>query len=402
MSGQNITLLGVGGAGCRILRQVLRTPGAEKLRLLALDSDTGSLEESGLPPDNRITAGMNLRSGRGCGGNEMIGRSAVAVERQRLAKIFEGTDVLLIVGGLGGGLCTGGLPVILGIARTMHITTMLMLSLPFAMEGYGRRKQADDRICADLLPLADCLIALPNDLLFSTLPPETPLAQALELADTEMARTAMALSSILFAGNVFSTDISTFSAMLKPNALCSLGVGVAPANEENAVEKAIEKMMLSPLLGGPAELQRSDAVVFTVIGGPALSLGDAKNALELANSQLDKSLERTVLLGAGTAPGWEEFIQITALTVRYTDKAAVKPVSALPAAAGTKPRTAPRGSSIQRKVASASDSSFVQQTLELDTIDKGIMENSTPDIFNGEDLDIPTFKRHGIVIDPGK
>jgi cell division GTPase FtsZ len=269
------------------------------------------------------------------------------------------------------------------------------------MEGYGRRKQADDRICADLLPLADCLIALPNDLLFSTLPPETPLAQALELADTEMARTALALSSILFAGNVFSTDISTFSAMLKPNALCSIGVGVAPANEENAVEKAIEKMMQSPLLGGPAELQRSDAVVFTVIGGPGLSLGNAKNALELANSQLDKSLERTVLLGAGTAPQWEDFIQITALTVRYTDKAAVKPISPV---TGTKTRTTSRGSAMQRKAASAAaaDSSFVQQTLELDTIDKGIMENSTPDIFKGEDLDIPTFKRHGIVIDPGK
>jgi len=399
MSERKMTILGIGGAGCRIIRQISLAPGADKLRLLALDSDTASLEESGLPPENRIIAGMNLRSGRGCGGNEIIGRSAVAVERPRLGRILEGTDILLIIGGLGGGLCTGGLPVILGIARHMHITTMLMLSLPFAMEGYGRRKQADDRICSDLLPLADCLIALPNDLLFSTLPPETPLAQALELADVEMARTAMALSSILFAGNIFSADISNFSAMLKPNALCSLGVGVVPAGEENAVEKAVEKMMLSPLLGGPAELQRSDAVIFTVIGGPQLSLGEAKKALDLANKQLDKSPGRTVLLGAGTAPEWQDFIQITALTVRYTDKSVVK--TAAPAAA-VKSGTASRPAAIQRKVAVASDASFVQQTLELDTIDKGIMENTTPDFFNGEDLDIPTFKRRGIIVDPGK
>lgn len=399
MSERKMTILGLGGAGCRIIRQVSLTPGAEKLRLLALDSDTASLEESGLPPENRIIAGMNLRSGRGCGGNEIIGRSAVGVERPRLGRILEGTDILLVIGGLGGGLCTGGLPVILGIARHMHITTMLMLSLPFAMEGYGRRKQADDRICSDLLPLADCLIALPNDLLFSTLPPETPLAQALELADVEMARTAMALSSILFAGNIFSADISNFSAMLKPNALCSLGVGVAPAGEENAVEKAVEKMMLSPLLGGPAELQRADAVIFTVIGGPQLSLGEAKKALDLANKQLDKSPGRIVLLGAGTAPEWQDFIQITALTVRYTDKTAVKAVAPV---ASVKSGAASRPASIQRKVAVASDASFVQQTLELDTIDKGVMENTTPDFFNGEDLDIPTFKRRGIVVDPGK
>ena len=216
-----------------------------------------------------------------------------------------------------------------------------------------------------------------------------------------LARTAMAVSSILFAGNIFSADISNFSAMLKPNALCSLGVGIVPAGEENAVEKAVEKMMLSPLLGGPAELQRSDAVIFTVIGGPQLSLGDAKKALDLANKQLDKSPGRTVLLGAGTAPEWQDFIQITALSVRYTDKTAVKAAAAASVSA-VKSDAVKRSAAIQRKVAVASDASFVQQTLELDTIDKGIMENTTPDFFNGEDLDIPTFKRRGIIVDPGK
>ena len=393
MSEHKVTLLGLGGAGCRIIRRISETPGVENLRLLAMDSDTESLEESGLPTENRIIAGMNLRSGRGCGGNEILGRSAAAVERPRLAKILEGTDILMVVGGLGGGMCSGGLPVILGVARHQHITTMLMLSLPFAMEGYGRRKQADDRICSDLLPLADCLIALPNDLLFSTLPAETPLVQALALADVEMARTAVALSSILLAGNLFSADISSFSAMLKPNSLCSLGVGVVAADEENAVEKAVQKMMLSPLLGGPAELQRADMVVFTVIGGRQLSLGEAKSALDLANSQLDKSVERKVLLGAGTADKWDNLLQITALAVRYTDK---KAKSSTPA------ETPVRRQSSGRKNFNAADSAFVQQTLDLDTVDKGIMENSSPDFFDGDDLDIPTFKRHGIVVDQGK
>ena len=102
---------------------------------------------------------------------------------------------------------------------------------------------------------------------------------------------------------------------------------------------------------------------------------------------------------AGTAPEWQDFIQITALTVRYTDKTAVKAVAPV---ASVKSGAASRPASIQRKVAVASDASFVQQTLELDTIDKGVMENTTPDFFNGEDLDIPTFKRRGIVVDPGK
>ncbi|MBE6390974.1 MAG: hypothetical protein E7042_02060 [Lentisphaerae bacterium] len=393
MDGHKVTLLALGGAGCRIIRRIAGTPGAEKLRLLAMDSDTESLKESGLPAENCIIAGMNLRSGRGCGGNDILGRSAAAVERPRLAKILEGTEILLIIGGLGGGMCSGGLPVILGVARHLHITTMLMLSLPFAMEGYGRRKQADDRICSDLLPLADCLIALPNDLLFSTLAPETPLAQALELADVEMARTAVALSSILLAGNIFSADVATFSALLKPNALCSLGVGVVSTAEGESLEAAVEKMMLSPLLGGPAELQRADAVIFTVIGGTQLSLGSAKSVLDLACSQLDKSVDRKILIGAGSAAAWDGMVQITALTVRYTDKKPETPAVA---------ETPVRRSAAARRNLNPSDAAFVQQTLDLDTDDKGIMENSTPDFFNGEDLDVPTFKRRGIFIDQGK
>ena len=336
---------------------------------------------------------MNLRSGRGCGGNDILGRSAAAVERPRLAKILEGTEILLIIGGLGGGMCSGGLPVVLGVARHLHITTMLMLSLPFAMEGYGRRKQADDRICSDLLPLADCLIALPNDLLFSTLAPETPLAQALELADVEMARTAVALSSILLAGNIFSADVATFSALLKPNALCSLGVGVVSVADGESLEAAVEKMMLSPLLGGPAELQRADAVIFTVIGGTQLSLSTAKSVLDLACSQLDKSIDRKILIGAGSAAAWDGMVQITALTVRYTDKKPETPIVA---------ETPVRRTPAARRNLNPADAAFVQQTLDLDTDDKGIMESSTPDFFNGEDLDVPTFKRRGNFVDQGK
>lgn len=393
MDTANITILGIGGAGCRILRQISNTPGTENLRLLAFDSDTESLAESGLPKENCIIAGMNLRSGRGCGGNETLGRSAAAVERPHLARILEGTKLLLVIGGLGGGMCTGGLPVILGVSRHLHITTMLMLSLPFAMEGYGRRKQADERICSDLLPLADCVVALPNDLLFSTLPAETPLAHALELADQEMARTAIALSAILLAGNIFSADISNFSSMLKPHALCSIGVGVASASDPNAVEKALEKMMLSPLLGGPAELQKADAVAFTIIGGSKLSLGDAKAALDLASAQLDKSAERKILLGAGTSSEWDDILQITALSVHYTNKPVAAPVSTSAVA---------RRRNSERKAAPEAEGSFVQQTLELDTVEKGIMDKTTPEFFNGEDLDIPTFKRRGMIIDPGK
>ncbi|MBE6357777.1 MAG: hypothetical protein E7057_00840 [Lentisphaerae bacterium] len=385
---EKITIMALGGAGCRILRQFTLLDSSDKFRLLAVDSDVESLQASGVPEENWIQAGRALRSGKGCGGDVISGQQVLANERRVLHNVLTGTKVLIIVAGLGGGLASGGLPVILGVAAKLHITTTVLATLPFAMEGFQRRQLADGKVKNDILPLADAVVALPNDLLFSTLEAETPIAEAFEKSDKELAKTLFALSAILGGANLFNADFAAFTGVLKRrHSLCALGTALVD-NSENAAAEAMDKMLSSPLLGGPESLDNADAVAFSLLGGPELSLGSARAVLDLCARQVDQDLEKRLLMGASTAEEFAGKIMLTVLTVRYLDN----PVQT--------------GDNRQKRSVDRHNNTDMgggeQLPLPLIVEDKGIMENTTPVMFDSEDLDVPTFRRRGLVIDSGK
>ena len=387
---ENVCIMALGGAGCRILGEFSDFEEAKKFRLLAVDSDVESLKSSGLPEENWIQAGKLLRSGRGCGGDLISGQQALANERKNLAAILADTKVLIIVAGLGGGLATGGLPVILGVAAKLHIVTAVVATLPFAMEGALRRQHSEDKLKNDILPLADAVITLPNDLLFSTLPAEVSMIDAFKLSDQEVSRSVMSLVAILGGGNLFSADFASFTGVLKRRqTLCSLGTARVNTGDD-VVEKAMEKMLSSPLLGGPDALDNADAILFSLLGGPELSLATARAALDLCSRHIVPESEKNILLGASAAEEFAGKLQLTVLAVRYLDRSEVFR------------EPARKKSGIRAVAADESDGNLQMDLPNLTVEDKGIMENTVPVVYDGEDWDIPAFKRHGLVIDTGK
>ena len=392
MDNKRITVMAVGGAGCRIIREFAGSFESSGFHLLAVDSDVNSLAGSRVGEEHWIQAGRLLRSGRGCGGDMIAGQQALANERKQLHSVLSDTDVLIVVAGLGGGLATGGLPVVLGVAAKLHITTAVLVTLPFSMEGFRRRQLAEEKIKNDILPIADAVIALPNDLLFSTLDGETAIADAFLLSDKEMARTLRAVASILGGGNLFNADFASFTGVLKRrHSLCSLGTALVDDGAD-ASSRAMEKLLASPLLGGPESLDNADAVAFSLLGGPELALGNARAVLDLCARQCDPVLEKVILTGAATSEEFAGKIQLTALAVRYLERPA--------AASASGPG---RHTSGGHKMHEYSNEPGTQMDLpNLIVEDKGIMENTTPVVISGEDLDVPAFKRRGIVVDCGK
>ena len=389
MSGKKITIMALGGAGCRILGQLNTGDFPENFNFLAVDSDIDSLQASGVPEDRRVQAGRLLRSGRGCGGDVIAGQQALANERKQLYSVLNGTEVLLVVAGLGGGIATGGMPVILSVAAKMHLTTAVLVTLPFSMEGFRRRQVADEKIKNDILPMADAVIALPNDLLFSTLEAETAFADALQLSDKELSRTLLALAAIMGGANLFNADFASFTGVMKRrHTLCSLGTACIDTGADSA-EKLMEIMLASPLLGGPDSLDNADAVAFSLLGGPELSLGNARAILDLCARQINPDMEKIVLTGAATAEQFAGKIQLTSLAVRYLDRPA--------------PADTPHKQTFHENRSLFSSDGGTQMDLPNLTVEeKGIMENTAPVMIDGEDLDVPTFRRRGIVVDTGR
>lgn len=390
MEPKSITVLGIGGSGCRIIGILRENPLSSPLRLLAMDTDSTGLERSGLPEESRLLAGARWRSGRGCGGSAMDGQSAVAHERSRIEALLIGTPFLLVVGGLGGGTASGGMPVVLSVARKLGVPTLFFVTLPFTLEGHSKRKIAEDTVKTELLALADAVICIPNDLLFSVLSPTTPLSNAFKLADQELARTVLGLTMVLLHGNLLAADFGTFITILhRKKSFCSIGVGVASSETdgEGRGEAAVERLLHSPLLGGADKLGEADAVILSLLGGPELSLGETRQLLELAGRQVKP--DARLIAGAATGAEWAGKLMLSAVMVKFDEESE----------AGELLRGSPskRPNERMRSVPVAH-----QLTLPLEPVSKGVMERGPQVKWGNDDLDIPTFKRRNLVVDSGK
>ena len=210
-----VTIAGIGGTGCRVLGNLNRSGISGAVRLLALDTDAESLAATGLPPEQRILAGKLWRNGHGCGGNVEYGQIAFAHERGEIGKKLAGSDLLIITAGLGRGAGTGGLRIIASEASKLGIPQMVLTTLPFAIEGAERRREAERCVNRELAGVVEAKVVLPNDLLFASLPPTASLEEAFELANNELARAVLAFGRMFFSDNLLATDLESFTEMVK-------------------------------------------------------------------------------------------------------------------------------------------------------------------------------------------
>ena len=387
-------VIGVGGAGCRVISHLLDEPGVDNIKLIAIDTDKNGLAASRLAPENCILAGELWRNGRGTGGSVIDGQRAMSHERKRIEEMLKDVKMLVICAGLGGGTASGGVPIVLSCASNLHVPAVTLVSMPFSVEGGLRQRTAEQAVNNEIIRIADAVIPIPNDLLFAGLDPATPLAEAFQLADREMARSVLAFSTILCSGNLLNADFSDFSALLwRKKSRCSLGIGVidtADGQEDFTAEKAFAKLLESPLLGGASALCDADAVIFTLTGGPELSLSDAQSVFTVSSSHIGK--KTAVMVGAAVYPEWQGKFQYTALAVKYE-------LEEISPGTGAVRRKSKRAESVEQDTGD-----MIQELLPLTETEfsRGIMEKTTPVRWNGEELDIPTFLRKNHIVDTGK
>lgn len=388
-----VTVVGIGNSGVKIINRLANLKESVWLNIIAVDTDAESIEKCNTP--NKIVADTQWRNGTGCGGDVIKGQRSLGRERPRINELLEDTTLLIVTGGLGGGTATGGAPIFASVAKSMKIPTIFIMTTPFTLEGHSKRRIAEDGV-RELLPTVDVLLCLPNDLLFSSLPADCPVGDAFEKADVEVARAILGVSEIMRCRNLLAADFSDFTAVMnKRKSVCSIGVGTASSSDGlNRCHLALERMLESPLLGGPNQMKEADALFLVMTGGPDLNIGETKLAFEAAAKFI--SPDSKVIVGTNTDPAYSDFVQITAITVKF-DKKETKEESRSNESFGFEP------SPVRTKVSvppAAKD--FEQGELPLQNISKGIFLNTTPVNYNGEDLDVPTYQRKMIKIDRGE
>lgn len=317
-----IKVIGVGGGGCNAVNRMIDN-GVSGIDFWTINTDSQALSQTAA--SNRIQIGQKLTRGLGAGGNPAIGQKAAEESRDEIARSLEGTDLVFITAGMGGGTGTGAAPIVAEVAKEMGCLTVGIVTRPFTFEGRRRAKQAEDGISA-LQSRVDTLIVIPNNQLLSVIPAETPLQEAFRVADDILRQGVQGISDIIIIPGLVNVDFADVRAVMADagSALMGIGIGSGKSRAKEAATAAIS----SPLL--ESSIEGAKGVVFNITGGCDLTLHEVNVAAEVIYEVVDPNAN--IIFGAVIDERLQGEIRITVIATGFNGEGQ-KPLAETGAAA---------------------------------------------------------------------
>jgi len=385
-SGRRVAVIGVGGGGVNAARH-LAAHWPDGPDVLCINTDAQSL--SGLAGAQVLPIGARLTEGWGAGGDVAVGRLAAEEDRDRIRDALDGVNMAILLTCLGGGTGTGAAPVVAEIAREQGAVILAFATLPFTFEGEKRSQVAEDGLHL-LAATCDVVVRLPNEYLLQTSPEDRGLAEAFSASDEAVYSCVRSLMDVLNQSGVINLDFGDLRLLAEGSkGLCSMAS--AEASGEGKAEAAASAVLVHPLLSRDEILPAVDVALVSILGGTDLALSDVQKTMKLIQSGMPHC--RQFLLGATVHPGWTDHLSVTLLVPFGSVDAG--PAGTPPAATAEEEplevEAAPRAG---RK--SVKPSRDRQTSLNFDPQEKGRFRNVEPTIYEGEDLDIPTYIRRGV------
>ena len=380
-----IMVVGVGGAGSRIVERLADTLGGA-VAVAAVNTDAAALAESKV--GTKVQIGASRTGGFGAGGDVNLGRLAAEDDKELLRSLFSGRDLVLLVLGLGGGTGTGAAQVVLGTARDAGAMTMCFVTLPFDFEGAQRKMVAEGAI-SGLREVCDALIAVPNDRLMETVG-EGTLSETFARTDQIVSAGIRGICKLITHPGYINLDFADLQRVIRNSGgICTFGYGDGAG--QNRAEAALAALLNSPLLEKGARVASAAALLVSVVGGSDLTVREIKGIMAAITAKASKDCH--VAMGTVVDEDWQDRITITVVA---SDEWVVPEPAPPPAAEAEDVRDVPVAAGrAKRKTAAAP----TQGDLELDPTGKGRFKGTEPTMMDGENLDIPTYLRRGIAIE---
>lgn len=278
-----IKVIGVGGGGSNAVNRMIESS-MKGVEFWIVNTDVQAMKMSPVFPENRLQIGQELTRGLGAGGNPDIGMNAAQESKQSIEEAVHGADMVFVTAGMGGGTGTGGAPVIAGVAKSMGILTVGIVTTPFSFEGRRRAVQAQEGIAA-LRSNVDTLIVIPNDKLLTAISPSTPVTEAFNLADDILRQGVRGISDIITVPGLVNVDFADVRAIMA-NAGSSL-MGIGTATGKTRARDAALNAIQSPLLD--IGIERATGIVWNITGGSDLTLFEVNAAAEVIYDLVDPS-----------------------------------------------------------------------------------------------------------------
>ena len=307
-----IKVIGVGGAGNNVINRMINS-GVDGVDFVVINTDKQDLNKSVCK--NKVQIGEKLTQGMGAGSKPEVGQKSAEESRAQIAKILEGTDMVFITAGMGGGTGTGAAPIVADLAHEAGILTVGVVTKPFKFEGANRMRQAEAGIAA-LSGKVDSLVIIPNDRLKYVTDQKITFANAFGIADDVLKQAVLSISELVGdSGNVvINLDFADVSAVMKDAGRAHMGVGIASGREK--AEQAALAAVASPLL--ETSINGATGVLVNVTGSPELTLDDVETAAGIVQEAANP--DANIIFGATWDESFEDEMRVTVIATGFDQK----------------------------------------------------------------------------------
>ena len=304
-----IKVIGVGGAGNNVINRMIEG-GVGGVDFIVVNTDKQDLNKSNCK--NKIQIGEKLTNGMGAGSKPEIGRKSAEESRAAIAKVLEGTDMVFITAGMGGGTGTGAAPIVADLAREAGILTVGVVTKPFKFEGANRMRQAEAGI-AVLSQKVDSLIIIPNDRLKYVTDQKITFANAFGIADDVLKQAVTSISELVGYSErvIINLDFADVSAVMKEAGRAHMGVGVASGREK--AEQAALAAVASPLL--ETSINGATGVLVNVTGSSELTLDDVETAAGIVQEAANP--DANIIFGATASDDFQDEMRVTVIATGF-------------------------------------------------------------------------------------
>ena len=297
-----IKVIGVGGGGGNAVHHMIKNK-VEGVDFICANTDAQAL--SNLKAKTILQMGSSITKGLGAGADPEVGRLAALEDRDEIADILSGADMVFITAGMGGGTGTGGAPVVAEVAREMGILTVAVVTRPFPFEGKKRSAIAEKGI-AELSANVDSLITIPNEKLLEVLGKEASLLSAFEAANDVLLGAVKGIADLIMHPGMINVDFADVKTVMSEMGMAMMGTGFATG--ENRAREAAEAAIRSPLLED-VNLQGARGILVNITAGENLSLGEFSDVGDTIEEFA--SDDATVVVGTVIDPSMGDEMRVT-------------------------------------------------------------------------------------------
>ena len=303
----NIKVIGVGGGGNNAVNRMI-SANVRGVEFVAINTDRQALAKSSAV--TKIDIGEKVTKGRGAGANPEIGARAAEESIEEIKKVLEGTHMVFVTAGMGGGTGTGAAPIVAKTARDMGILTVGVVTKPFAFEGKVRMAQAEAGI-KNLIEVVDSLIIVPNERLKQVSDTRITLINAFEVADDVLRHGVQSVAELITVDGFINLDFADVSAIMLNAGYAHMGVGSASGKEK--AELAAKSAISSPLL--ETSIAGARGIIVSITASPDIGLEEVDVACSMVQSEAHP--DANVIFGVAFDPNLEDEMRVTVIATGF-------------------------------------------------------------------------------------